>query len=152
MIDLQLSRCEIISCAVEVSPSSYFNAHSNNDFITRSPTIPLIDFFFVSSISNRLIKRNEIEIIYTKENETADAYIESHLNEISKTYQVTVVTSDYLEQIVSFSKGARRLSSSRFYNDMTSAMTSSIKEYENKRVKPLNRPLEYLKDEFEEDE
>ena len=104
------------------------------------------------NISNRLIKRNEIEIIYTKENETADAYIESHLNEISKTYQVTVVTSDYLEQIVSFSKGARRLSSSRFYNDMTSAMTSSIKEYENKRVKPLNRPLEYLKDEFEEDE
>lgn len=90
-------------------------------------------------------KYDNIEIVYTKENETADAYIEGHLNAYAKEYRVSVVTSDYLEQIVTFSKGARRLVSHTFYLEMVRAFENNAKDYQAKQVKTINQPLAHIK-------
>ena len=55
-------------------------------------------------------------VIFTKDGETADAYIEKEVNHIGRKYEVHVVTSDSLEQQTIFQRGAVRISSIEFYN------------------------------------
>ena len=52
-----------------------------------------------------------IHIVYTKENESADNYIESLVHEIGKNYHVRVATSDGLIQLTALRMGVQRLSS-----------------------------------------
>ncbi|MDF2882448.1 MAG: hypothetical protein K0R54_3005 [Clostridiaceae bacterium] len=69
-----------------------------------------------------LEKREEISsniiVIYTKEGETADSYIEKHVNNIGRKIEVSVVTSDSLEQQLVFQRGATRMSSIEFYHEV----------------------------------
>ena len=51
-------------------------------------------------------KYHNIHVVYTKEAETADQYIEKTVQEIGKKYHVTVATSDALEQMIEFSAGS----------------------------------------------
>lgn len=55
-------------------------------------------------------------VIFTKDGETADAYIEKEVNELGRRFEVYVVTSDSLEQQTIFQRGAVRISSIEFYN------------------------------------
>ncbi len=57
-------------------------------------------------------------VVYTKEAETADQYIEKAAHEISKKYKVTVATSDAIEQVIVFSSGAYRLSARDFWDEI----------------------------------
>lgn len=57
-----------------------------------------------------------LEVIFTKDGVTADAYIEKEVNRIGRKYEVHVVTSDSLEQQTVFQRGAVRISSLEFYN------------------------------------
>lgn len=52
---------------------------------------------------------DELEVVYTKENETADQYIEKFVLENVKKYRITVATSDGLEQLLIFGQGALRM-------------------------------------------
>ena len=49
---------------------------------------------------------NNIHVVYTKEAETADQYIEKTVHEMGKQYQVTVATSDATEQVIIMGQGA----------------------------------------------
>lgn len=60
-------------------------------------------------------KLGNIVIVFTKEGETADSFIEKTINNIGKKVDVCVVTSDSLEQQVAFQRGATRMSSIEFY-------------------------------------
>lgn len=54
-------------------------------------------------------KWDDLEVVYTKENETADQYIEKFVLENVKKYRITVATSDGLEQLLIFGQGALRM-------------------------------------------
>jgi uncharacterized protein len=66
------------------------------------------------SLGNREIY-SSVVVIYTKEGETADSYIEKAVNDIGRKIEVCVVTSDSLEQQLAFQRGAIRASSTEFY-------------------------------------
>ena len=53
---------------------------------------------------------HNIQVVYTKENQTADAYIEALADQIGRNYAVRVATSDGLVQISSFRSGVLRMS------------------------------------------
>jgi len=57
---------------------------------------------------------NNINIVYTKEAETADMYIEKVTHQLAKNHKVRVVTSDALEQLIILGNGALRVSSREF--------------------------------------
>lgn len=57
-------------------------------------------------------------VIFTKEGETADTYIEKTVNNIGRKWEVCVVTSDSIEQQVVFQRGAIRMSSLEFYHEI----------------------------------
>lgn len=53
---------------------------------------------------------NGLKIVYTKENETADQYIEKKLDEIGRIKRVRVATSDWMEQQIILGRGGTRIS------------------------------------------
>ena len=55
-------------------------------------------------------KFHEIEVVYTRTDETADTYIERMVHQIVEKYQITVVTNDGLEQLTVLGQGASRMS------------------------------------------
>ena len=71
---------------------------------------------------------NGTEVIYTKENETADAYIAELTKELGKSESVTVVSSDALVQEMSLGHGALRISSREFIMDIEIAI-KEIREF-----------------------
>ena len=75
--------------------------------------------------------------MFTKDGETADSYIERRVHEIGRRYEVYVVTSDGLEQQTIFQRGAIRISSIEFYNEIKS-MEKTIRD-ENKPDKIHNK-------------
>ena len=61
---------------------------------------------------------HNIQVVYTKENETADAYIEALCDEIGKNYAVRVATSDGLVQLSSLRSGVLRMSARELYQEV----------------------------------
>ena len=57
-------------------------------------------------------------MVYTKEKQTADSYIERVTYEIAEEHTVRVVTSDYQEQLVILGSGGLRVSAREFYSEI----------------------------------
>ena len=72
--------------------------------------ILVFDAYKVHGGQGSVLKYHNIHVVYTKEAETADQYIEKVTNQIGKKYDVTVATSDRLEQMIVWGQGAKRLS------------------------------------------
>ena len=71
--------------------------------------IIVFDAYKVKGNRGEVEKHDSITVVYTKEAQTADAYIEKAAKELSRNYKVTVATSDGLEQLIIFGSGAYRM-------------------------------------------
>ena len=60
----------------------------------------------------------DVEIVHTKQDETADAYIERTVHELVSKYKITVATNDNLEQLTILSQGALRMSAGMLAQEM----------------------------------
>lgn len=76
--------------------------------------IVVFDGYKVKDNKGERFPYDDIEVVYTKEGETADAHIEKLTHELARKHKVTVVTSDGLEQIVTMGQGAICMSSRDF--------------------------------------
>lgn len=72
--------------------------------------ILVFDGYKVEGNPGDVLKYHNIYVVYTKEAETADQYIEKTVHDISKKYHVRVATSDMMEQMIIMGQGARRIS------------------------------------------
>ena len=81
----------------------------------REKVLLVFDAYRVPGGKEHVEEKGELVIIYTKEAETADQYIEKAAHEISKKYRVTVATSDAIEQVIVMGSGAMRLSARDFW-------------------------------------
>ena len=73
--------------------------------------ILVFDAYKVKGNPGSVQRWNNIYVVYTKEAETADQYIEKTVHEIASKFRVTVATSDGLEQMIIWGEGAARMSS-----------------------------------------
>ena len=74
-----------------------------------------------------------IRIVYTKENETADMYIEKLANDIGKNYSVRVVTNDSLIRLSALRSGVLRMSCAEFINELSFVMEQIAEYIDGKR-------------------
>lgn len=72
--------------------------------------ILVFDAYRVEGNRGEIFQYHNIHVVYTKEAETADQYIEKTVHEIGRKHRVTVATSDALEQVIILGQGAARLS------------------------------------------
>ena len=83
---------------------------SNYQGFKKCKVILVFDAHKVKGGVGSIQRHHNIDVIYTKEAETADQYIEKVTHEIARDNHVTVATSDALEQLIIMGKGALRLS------------------------------------------
>src|SRR5690625_3775889 len=102
---------------------------------TGTRIILVFDAYYVTGIESTQ-KKYKIEVIYTKENETADECIEK-LVTIYKNVntQVYVATSDYMEQRITFGRGALRKSARELLIDLKQIEKEIDKQVKRKFTK-----------------
>lgn len=82
----------------------------NYQGFTGGNLIVVFDAYKVQGNKGTVEKYKNIHVVYTREAETADQYIEKTVHNIGKKHRVTVATSDRLEQMIILGEGAVRLS------------------------------------------
>ena len=83
--------------------------------------IVVFDAYKVKGNKREVERVNDISVVYTKEAETADMYIEKTSHKLAKNHKVRVVTSDGLEQLIILGNGALRVSSRAFWEEVNEA-------------------------------
>lgn len=91
--------------------------------------ILVFDAYKVEGGIGEVQKYHNIYVIYTKEAETADQYIEKTVHQIGRKYEVTVATSDAAEQVIIWAQGARRLSAKGLRKEIQDTCLELQKEY-----------------------
>ncbi len=109
---------ELAAVNVEVARSKLMDMLSNYQGYLNNTLIVVFDAYKVKGNPGSVSKYHNIYVVYTKEAETADQYIEKTVHEIGRKYQVTVATSDALEQIIIWGQGAVRLSAQGLREEM----------------------------------
>ena len=101
---------------------------SNYQGFKQCNVILVFDAYKVKGNVGDIEKVNNITVVYTKEAETADMYIEKVTREIGRKYIVRVATSDSVEQLIIFGYGAYRVSANAFYQEVKQ-VEDAIKEF-----------------------
>ncbi len=115
-IDLDFARTNLINrlCA--------YSAMRNIEVIV------VFDAYKVKNNPGSVERVNNISVVYTKEAETADTYIENVTKKLSKNNNVRVATSDYMEQMIILGNGAFRITADEFRHEVEAA-ENEIREY-----------------------
>ena len=106
--------------------------------------ILVFDAYKVKGNTGSVQKYHNIYVVYTREAETADQYIEKTVHKIGKKYHVSVATSDRLEQMIIWGDGAVRLSAAGFREAVEEASARGRERYDRQRETARNRPFEGL--------
>lgn len=106
---------------VEGARNALINILCNYQGYKKCEVILVFDAYKVKGSSREVEKVNNINIVYTKEAETADMYIEKVSHKLAKNNKVRVVTSDALEQLIILGNGALRVSSREFLCEIQQA-------------------------------
>lgn len=105
--------------------------------------IAVFDAYRLQGHPTEYLDYHNIHVVYTKEAETADHYIERFTHEYSKKYQITVVTSDGLEQVIIIGQGCLLISSREFHEIVKKASRETMETFERdeKRERRLTVPF-----------
>ena len=103
--------------------------------------ILVFDAYKVKGGRRKIEKYHNIYVVYTEEAETADKYIERTVHDMDKKHDVTVATSDGLEQIIVFGEGAVRLSARDLYEEVMKASEDMREVFLKKRSRLENTVL-----------
>ncbi|MDY4973354.1 MAG: NYN domain-containing protein, partial [Erysipelotrichaceae bacterium] len=79
--------------------------------------IVVFDAYKTEAVMENIIENKNVVIVYTKNKQTADTYIEKTVAKLTKDYVVSVATSDSLEQLTVMTQNAIRISSSELEKD-----------------------------------
>lgn len=102
--------------------------------------ILVFDGYKVPGNPGEVIKYHNIYVVYTKEAETADQYIEKTVQDIGRKYDVKVATSDALEQMIILGQGARRMSATELLEEIK-IVQHEIRENHMSQRKKTNQYL-----------
>lgn len=101
---------------------------SNYQGVSGYEIIVVFDAYRVKGKRRDTEKHFNISIVYTKEAETADSYIERVTHELSKKHRVRVATSDGIEQMIILGNGAMRMSANEL-KERISEVNKEIRKF-----------------------
>ena len=103
---------------MDLARSKLVNLMCNYRGLHRCKVILVFDAYRIKGNTGSVETVNNISVVYTKEAETADSYIERTTHELSKNYRVQVATSDRMEQLIIIGNGAMRISADAFRKEV----------------------------------
>lgn len=143
---------ELSKINIESARSKLIDILCNYQGYRKMNLILVFDAYRVERNQGESFPFRNIHIIYTKTAETADQYIEKTVHQIGRKYDVTVATSDALEQLIIFGEGAKRISARELRIEVENTMEEIRREYQELAQTEKNRPLmEPLMDQLDAD-
>ena len=124
---------------------------SNYQGYRKCTLILVYDAYKVEGNPGEVMKYHNIYIVYTKEAETADQYIEKTVRRIAKEAAVTVATSDGLEQVIILGQGANRMSAPGLKEEIERTLAEVRGEHLGKKGSVGNYLFDYLDEETAEE-
>ena len=106
--------------------------------------ILVFDAYKVEGFSGEVTRWHNIDVVFTKEAETADQYIEKTAHAIGRKYKVTVATSDGLEQVIIRSQGCLLMSARELREEIERIKVEIRREHLDKNQERGNYLLNYL--------
>lgn len=100
--------------SLDLARTELINRVCNYQGFRQCEVIIVFDAYRVRHNPGEVERVHNISVVYTKEAETADSYIEKASHELSKSHRVRVATSDNQEQLIILGNGAVRLSANSF--------------------------------------
>jgi predicted RNA-binding protein with PIN domain len=108
--------------------------------------ILVFDAYKVKGGLGEVFDYHNIHVVYTKEAETADEYIEKVTHEMARHHHVTVATSDALEQLIILGQGAVRFSANDLKEEITRVRDQIRRDYLEKQ----SSGRAFIKDQFDD--
>lgn len=138
---------ELAKASIDAARNKLMDILSNYQGFTGCTLILVFDAYKVKGSQGEVQKYHNIYVVYTKEAETADQYIEKTTHEIGRKYKVTVATSDALEQVIVMGQGAYRISARDFYEEVERTEKQIREINEQQHGEKRNYLLDYAKEE-----
>ena len=123
---------------------------SNYQGYRKCTLILVFDAYKVEGHVEEIIPYHNIYVVYTKEAETADQYIEKTVHRIGRQYQVTVATSDGLEQVIIMGQGAHRISAQGLKKEIEDTEKTAREEWHQRRQSSKTYLFDHMSEEMQE--
>ena len=124
---------------------------SNYQGYKKETVIVVFDAYRVEGHREEIIRYHNVYAVYTKEAETADQYIEKTVHEIGRKHEVTVATSDGLEQVIIRGEGGRLISARDLEEEVELVRREICQEFLEKRHGGRNYLFDHLEDDLAEE-
>lgn len=138
---------ELAEVSIEGARNKLMDMLCNYQGYKKCSLILVFDAYKVEGNEGEVVEYNNIYVVYTKEAETADQYIEKTVHRLGRGADVTVATSDALEQVIIMGQGARRMSAMGLKEEISLMM----EEIRNEYLRGEKNAKQYLFDDVTED-
>lgn len=133
---------ELADKDMEASKVKLINTLSNYQGVKQCRIIVVFDAYRVKGHREETIDCGNIHLVYTKEAQTADQYIEKFAHDNKKIYNITVATSDGLQQVIVWAQGCLLLSA----RDLKAEIENANEQIQQENLKIQGNNANYLSD------
>ena len=141
---------ELADVNLHAAQTKLMDILSNYQGFKKCTLILVFDAYKVEGHIEEVLTYHNIFVVYTKEAETADQYIEKTVHKIGRDNQVTVATSDGLEQIIIMGQGASRLSARGLREEIETTQNQICQQWHEKRQSSKNYLIDNISAEMAE--
>ncbi len=125
---------ELSSTNLDAARTKLLDTMCNYQAMKKCELIVVFDAYRVQNHATEYLDYHNIHVVYTKEAETADTYIEKFAHEHGRKHFVRVATSDRMEQVIITGQGCHMVSASEFEREVTALEEMIREEYLNKKL------------------
>ena len=141
---------ELADTSIDGARGKLMDILANYQGLKKCTVILVFDAYKLEGFPGEVQKYHNIYVVYTKEAETADQYIEKTAHEIGRKYHVTVATSDGTEQVIIRGQGCSLLSAKELREEIELANRELQREYLNRPGQDKNYLFQWLDEETSE--
>ena len=141
---------ELAKINIEAARGKLMDILCNYQGFKKCIVILVFDAYKVEGYTLEIQKYHNIHVVYTKEAETADQYIEKVVHEIGRKYHVTVATSDGVEQVITAGQGAKLISAREFREEVEIVRRQIREEADSRRGHDKNYLFNHMDKELQE--
>lgn len=141
---------ELAQISIDGAKGKLLDLLCNYQAITACRLIVVFDAYRIQGHDTELLDYHNIQVVYTKEAETADQYIEKFAQNNRNKYRITVATSDGLEQIIIRGQGCFLLSARELQEEIQRVGRKAYEDYQSRQPAGRSRLLDALPEEVKE--
>lgn len=125
---------ELAATSLDAARGKLLDSMCNFQAMKKCELIVVFDAYRVQNHATEALDYHNIHVVYTKEAETADTYIERFAHEHGRKHYVRVATSDHLEQIIITGQGCHMVSAGEFEQEVQALEEMIRKEYLDRKL------------------